>query len=206
MSRPQIGFRLLAIGAATAFAMVSASPGKADTLTPDTWTTFYFDGTGSALYGSGGTVDTTFTTGTLSANADLLITDAFYAGDNFNVTATGGPAPITITTPSVGTCSDPSTCTFYGPSTQYPDPQSYFTAALHDPNFSSGEILLLAGYSYDITGTVKYSPFGGGQGGFELVAATPLPATWTMMLAALIGFGYCAWRRSPKNSTPIAAA
>lgn len=38
------------------------------------------------------------------------------------------------------------------------------------------------------------------------LTATPLPATWTMLIAGLIGLGFIAHRGSKKGSTAIAAA
>jgi hypothetical protein len=38
------------------------------------------------------------------------------------------------------------------------------------------------------------------------VAATPLPATWTTMIAGLLGFGFFAWRGMTKRNVEIAAA
>ena len=35
---------------------------------------------------------------------------------------------------------------------------------------------------------------------------TPLPSTWTMLIAGFAGFGYFAYRGSKKNSSALAAA
>jgi hypothetical protein len=38
------------------------------------------------------------------------------------------------------------------------------------------------------------------------VAATPLPSTWTMLIAGFLGLGFFAYRGSKKNTAAIAAA
>jgi len=38
------------------------------------------------------------------------------------------------------------------------------------------------------------------------VTATPLPATWTMLIAGFLGFGFFAYRGTKKGSAAIAAA
>ena len=39
----------------------------------------------------------------------------------------------------------------------------------------------------------------------DAVTATPLPASWTMMLAVLVGFGFVAYRRQKHNCALLAA-
>ncbi len=38
------------------------------------------------------------------------------------------------------------------------------------------------------------------------VAATPLPSTWTMLIAGFVGLGFFAYRGTKKNTAAIAAA
>jgi len=38
------------------------------------------------------------------------------------------------------------------------------------------------------------------------VGATPLPSTWTMLIAGLVGLGFFSYRGSKKNSAALAAA
>ena len=45
----------------------------------------------------------------------------------------------------------------------------------------------------------KWSPTGD-------ISATPLPSTWTMLIAAFVGFGFLAYRGTKKNAVPFAAA
>jgi hypothetical protein len=60
------------------------------------------------------------------------------------------------------------------------------------------ETLVLGGFGFNITNpggpNLEDGKFSIGPG----VAATPLPATWTMMLIGLAGFGFVAYRRKPK--------
>jgi hypothetical protein len=51
-------------------------------------------------------------------------------------------------------------------------------------------------------GEVGGSPGGGTAGAlsFEAVTPTPLPATWTMMIAGFVGLGFFAWRGSKNRS------
>jgi hypothetical protein len=42
--------------------------------------------------------------------------------------------------------------------------------------------------------------------GGEAVSATPLPATWTMLIAGFVGLGFVAYRGSKKNAAALAAA
>jgi hypothetical protein len=47
----------------------------------------------------------------------------------------------------------------------------------------------------------------GTQGNFDNVSltATPLPSTWTMLIAGFIGLGFFAYRGSKKSSSVLAA-
>ena len=210
-------------GAVSALALLAASPANASSLTVNGgWTEFDFDGPGSSIYDAaefnfnGGQIDTTFTTGTLTSNAILKITDGFFAGDNFNIVVTQNPSTAfaNLTTPAVTACTGGTAggCTDYAPipSVSTPSPTSptnaTWNAAFNDPDFSSGTILLLAGFSYDITGTVVNSPFGGGEAAMELLSATPIPATWSLMLIGLVGLGYGAHRRSAKPRPALKVA
>ncbi len=38
------------------------------------------------------------------------------------------------------------------------------------------------------------------------VSATPLPSTWTMLIAGFVGLGFFAYRGSKKNAAALAAA
>jgi hypothetical protein len=42
--------------------------------------------------------------------------------------------------------------------------------------------------------------------GTASVSATPLPSTWTMLIAAFAGFGFLAYRGTKKSSAALAAA
>jgi hypothetical protein len=43
-------------------------------------------------------------------------------------------------------------------------------------------------------------------GNVAVVGATPLPSTWTMLIAGFLGLGFFAYRGSKKNGAAIAAA
>jgi hypothetical protein len=38
------------------------------------------------------------------------------------------------------------------------------------------------------------------------VGATPLPSTWTMLIAGFVGLGFFAYRGSKKNTAPVSVA
>ena len=42
--------------------------------------------------------------------------------------------------------------------------------------------------------------------GYDSVTATPLPSTWTMLIAGFVGFRFCAYRGSKKNAAVLSAA
>lgn len=209
MSCARVRFTMWMLGAISALALSFASPAHATALTDNVWTPFYFGDAGSALYGTD-TSDTTFTTGLITVDSILKISDAFYPGDNFSISVSNGTDVVaTLTTPVVSFCGD-SSC-YVGPplSTQ----ETFDTAFSESSIFSSGEILLLAGFSYFITGNVVNSPLDGGEGAFELltpvpgeIQTTPIPATWSLMLIGLAGLGFAAYRSSRKIGTAAFSA
>lgn len=88
-------------------------------------------------------------------------------------------------------------------------------ATATDPTFLDGDgisFAIAAGdinvYSFGGSGTGnaygQSSPLGFGVGHFDLTA-TPLPPTWTMMIAALFGFGFI-FSRKKKPSVSLALA
>jgi hypothetical protein len=40
----------------------------------------------------------------------------------------------------------------------------------------------------------------------SLVSPTPLPSTWTMLIAGFVGLGFIAYRGAKKNSAAVASA
>lgn len=65
--------------------------------------------------------------------------------------------------------------------------------------------------SGDTPGTLPNTPysddvFSAGNLQFNAVTATPLPSTWTMLIAGFLGLGFFAWRGSKMGSSAIAAA
>ena len=149
---------------------------SAATLTADTgWTEFNFDGTGS-LWSD--TFDFTITQA-----STLTVTDAFQAGDIFEVFSG-------VT--SLGFTSNPT-----GSGDQIFDD---YDAAAASPVWSTGVWTFLAG-SYTISGLVSESPFGSGGAALRLdtdVSAVPIPAAAFLFAPALLGF--MGLRRKAKNT------
>ena len=212
MSRPHTGFRLWAIGAVSALAVFSASaanavslpvnpPGSSDN---SDWTAFYFAGADAlafdkAEYYSNSTVDTNFTF-TIAGPAYLNVTDGFLPGDEFSVAEVTGPNP--------GTLGQTSTVATPGcaPNCNDPNILNNWEGAFGSTTYSWAQFLLGPGtYSIEISAIDSpWSVNGLNQGALEVVAATPLPSSWTLMLAGLIGLGYVAYRGSAKSVAPIA--
>jgi hypothetical protein len=61
-------------------------------------------------------------------------------------------------------------------------------------------------YSFGPTGA-PYGGFGGSAvNGIFALSPTPLPSTWTMLIAGFVGLGFLAYRGSKKNTAALAAA
>jgi hypothetical protein len=54
--------------------------------------------------------------------------------------------------------------------------------------------------------TITEGVYSGWYGGNIEIAQTPLPSTWTMLIAGFVGFGFLAYRGTKKGSAAIAAA
>jgi len=88
-----------------------------------------------------------------------------------------------------------------------------FTAST--PGFFSGLVETSDSFdpiSYSLTGNTLTVQWGGtdtagtGVADFSFGAsATPLPSTWTMLIAGFVGLGFLAYRGSKKNATALAA-
>lgn len=127
--------------------------------------------------------DETFTF-TLTSNAVLNITDAFYNLPMFDLTVNGvdfGPT----STPN----QDYAYIDGYAP--------GGLDAAFADVHFSHGSYGLAAG-DYTVTGYAFNSYYGYGVGGIEL--AVPEPATWAMMLIGFGAIGSLARRRTGRSA------
>ena len=137
------------------------------------WYGFCFGGAGSAItagcQNSGVGVISNTITFTTAGPVDFNITDAFNAGDSFDVYVGG---VLMMSTPSVpsSSCSDS-------------DPNLAFA----NPCYSHGSLLLGPG-SYNIDVFVRDSPFGSGGAYLEVVTAdTPEPGSLALLGSGLIG-------------------
>ena len=180
--------RKLAILAA---GLSAASVAHADPISVGQWHTFGFDGTvGSALYSCGNCTNGvnppstqipaapwTFTLG--ASGGTLVVTDAFLAGDQFEMFDFGSTLGLT-SVPGGGGCGND------------------ITACLANPNVSKGSFLLGAG-SHSITGILAAS-FSAGAGYLivnEAVApGVPEPATWALMIGGFALAGAAIRRRA----------
>jgi hypothetical protein len=203
--------RALALVAAVAVLSLASAPAVHANTTEllvegDGWVPFYFSSTSSSWVYYDPTqpsppfnsppldpnnhVDFTFT---LSAPAFLNVTDAYLPGDQFDVKITGGPYV------GIHDLGDTTVVPF----TNTPNVYNDFSSAFGNSDFSHGHFELGPG-TYDVTGTAIATPSVSGQAGIELVAATPLPATWTMLLMGLAGIGFAASRRSTRDRSATA--
>jgi hypothetical protein len=169
-----------------------AAPAAADNIALDTWYTFSFGATGSAL-APGFTPGTSPAaviapsapwTITLSGPAVMTVTDVEISGDEFTFFDNG--AFLGTTSASVPNGSSVGEC---------------ISCALADPNYSHGSFLLGAGV-HNLTGV-----FNGvitfGDGDFKISSAAPEPSSWAMMITGLAGLG--GLLRSRRKSAAAAA-
>lgn len=194
---------LWALSALATLAIGGACSASAETLVPGSWTVFDFlTPQGSTLYADSGgfpTSDATFTTGLLTQSADLLITDAYIPGDMFQLTIDNNAAPTPVTetlSTSTPPCAAASDCG--SQPSLIPSTDSDWTTAYSSGEFSTGTLLLQAGFDYTITGITltDATSRGAGKGALELeVLATPLPSSWTLLLAGFAGTLLLFWRR-----------
>jgi hypothetical protein len=89
-----------------------------------------------------------------------------------------------------------------------PDPlflQNFTIYTLNDPTNGTSDLY------------ADYPPISNGSGNFDMagiwtgpgiaaVSATPLPSTWTMLIAGFVGFGFLTYRGTKKSSPALAAA
>lgn len=151
----------LLAGAVACITMFGAGAASAATLPLDGgWQYISFDGAGSD-------VTPTFQF-SLTSTARFDITDAYFDGDQFEVTINGISQGLTSTPTNDGTFAD-------------------VDEAFSSPLFSHGSYLLGPG-DYTVSATAFLSPYGSGGGAARLVSAgaVPEPASWALMLG---GFG-----------------
>ena len=157
-------FRMSLVALSVATALCSTVPAQAAVLVLDGgWQTFTFGAPGSSWSDS--------FTFTITESALLKVTDAFQAGDQFEVTIDDGTTLVLPT--SVPT----------GLGEQIFDD---YDTAFASPLWSSLGLELSAG-TYTITGTTLLSPFGSGGAAIELesLAAIPEPATWALLIGGV---------------------
>jgi opacity protein-like surface antigen len=159
----------LSAGAATTANATTISVG-------DGWHEFFFGGVGSSWSDS--------YSFTLSQPTLFKVTDAFNAGDQFDVTGLGLTSLPTATGPDIGA----------NPDGAYSDPAG---------RWSHAGFLLVAGI-YNITGTTVLSPFGGGGAYVQLVSAVPLPAALPLFGGAMASLGMLGRWRKRRRLTAVA--
>lgn len=146
------------------------------------WQPFLFRDIGSSW-----DQDFTFT---LTKAATLKVTDVFSSGDQFVIEDGGLPLGMTSVPGSIGAYT------------------ADYDVAFASTDFSHAAFNFGPG-SYDISGRVLQSPYGGGGAAVELVSTVPLPASAPMFGAALLalaGFSYGMSRWvAPKAGTAAAA-
>jgi YVTN family beta-propeller protein len=104
-----------------------------------------------------------------TGGAILTVTDAFVAGDRFQIFDFGASIGLTSVPSGTANCgSDPVVC-------------------LNTPGISSGTFLLAAG-NHSLTLTATLSPMNGGAGYLRADAAVPEPVSWTLFAAGLATF------------------
>jgi hypothetical protein len=155
------------------------------TLTPPTsWTTFMFGNVGSS-FGSEFQFD-------LTTTAELKVTDGYLDGDQFDITINKVDQGPTSTPTNDGTFINTNNI-------------ANWDVAFASDKFSHAFYILGPG-EYDVTGTVLLSPNGSGAAALEVVAATPLPSTWLMLLGGFAGLGFFSYRGTKKISSGTLAA
>jgi len=101
----------------------------------------------------------------------------------------------------------------------------YFPASYNDPTSPPSFLVDFAGIAWTVAGDA-WGIANDGHGGYNIdqfsinpagnccgvdlinfdVSETPLPSTWTMLIAAFVGFGFLAHRSAKKGSAALAAA
>jgi hypothetical protein len=177
--------KLLAATAACVALGFACAPVQADPINAAQWYEFRFGATGSALTNGAGAVpgvlsifapDTPWTIN-LATAMELVVTDGFQQGDEFQLSDFGAAILSTSATPNDGahSCGNDE------------------VACLADPLMSHGTIVLAAGL-HSLTGIVTDSPFGGGAA-FFIIRAIRVPEPGTLALIALAGLAAGALRR-----------
>lgn len=161
-------------------AIVFPSVALAGPVSIDQWYEFDFSGLGAALTGCSGSTcglgtdpvplflseaPWTFTT---AMTAQLIVTDGFASGDQFQ---------LFDNLASIGQTSAASTGVNCG---------SDITACLANSSMSKGAFGLAAG-SHSITGAVTASAGSPGVGFFEIISPVPEPMTLSIFCASLVG-------------------
>ncbi len=186
-------------------ALIFATPSRADSILPlNTWVEFGFvlggpttgcfpdDPNGNFCISSSGTVTGNLGepawTFTALTNATLTVTDAFTAGDRFELFDFGVSLGLTSAPSGSGDCGD--------------DPVPCLAAA----GISQGTFLLSAG-NHSLTLTPVLSPDGGGSGYLRVdttaVSAVPEPSTFVLVALGLAMLCLVALKHRRKNATLV---
>jgi len=184
----------LGLGVLLGAALLVGSSGANAALITDDWTWTSASGSGSGVL----TYDTSNTSG-----GPGVFEVVGMAG---TINALGDPSAEVIT---------------FVPNPSYPNeilsPTGFF---LYDDSIlpTSNPLVLNGGLLFDASGWewnifstgpsayTIYNNSGANEGGVFALSASPLPATWTMLIAGLLGLGFVAYRGTKKGSAALAAA
>lgn len=167
----------------------------------------------SGLTLGGGIVNLDITTGTADGSSpsdggfDITLVSGTVLGDPVTLLGTAAVPPAYNTSPDGE---------WYYDNVYYPNSTSKYGTVFDNPGLllldtTSGTDVNIFSPGFDLSAvyTLGQSPNQQQQDLFStsstLAAATPLPSTWTMFLAAFVGLGYFAFRGSKKSSVALPA-
>jgi hypothetical protein len=145
---------------------------------------------------NGGSISQTVSTAAVAGTTYTLQVDVGNRTDGYN-----GNVAVELITGAVTTLANG---TYAGPLNTYPNGGGTGNWSIWTAVYTPTVADLLSGnlITIDLINTA------GPQGAFDNVqlTATPLPSTWTMLIAGFVGLGFFAYRGTKKNAAAIAAA